>query len=38
VTVHVRRLRTKIEQDSADPRRIVTVWGSGYRYQPFVPA
>ncbi len=32
VTVHVRRLRTKIEVDPAAPKRIVTVWGSGYRY------
>jgi DNA-binding response OmpR family regulator len=34
VTVHVRRLREKIEVDSAAPRRIVTVWGVGYRYEP----
>ncbi|SCE92372.1 response regulator transcription factor [Micromonospora mirobrigensis] len=34
VTVHVRRLREKIEADPADPRRIVTVWGVGYRYEP----
>ncbi|GAB1639909.1 response regulator transcription factor [Krasilnikovia sp. MM14-A1259] len=34
VTVHVRRLREKIEQDPADPRRIRTVWGVGYRYDP----
>lgn len=32
VTVHVRRLREKIEMDAAKPRRIVTVWGVGYRY------
>jgi DNA-binding response OmpR family regulator len=32
VTVHVRRLREKIEADPADPKRIVTVWGVGYRY------
>jgi DNA-binding response OmpR family regulator len=32
VTVHVRRLREKIEIDPAKPRRIVTVWGVGYRY------
>jgi DNA-binding response OmpR family regulator len=32
VTVHVRRLREKIEADAAKPRRIVTVWGVGYRY------
>ncbi|BFU45508.1 response regulator transcription factor [Krasilnikovia sp. MM14-A1004] len=34
VTVHVRRLREKIEQDPAEPRRIRTVWGVGYRYDP----
>ncbi|MFY1698114.1 response regulator transcription factor [Solwaraspora sp. WMMA2101] len=34
VTVHVRRLREKIEPDPARPRRIVTVWGVGYRYEP----
>jgi DNA-binding response OmpR family regulator len=33
VTVHVRRLREKVEQDPATPRRIVTVWGVGYRYE-----
>ena len=34
VTVHVRRLREKVEADPADPRRIATVWGVGYRYDP----
>ncbi|MTD57627.1 response regulator transcription factor [Amycolatopsis pithecellobii] len=34
VTVHVRRLREKVEKDPAEPRRIVTVWGAGYRYDP----
>lgn len=34
VTVHVRRLREKIEVDPAQPRRVVTVFGVGYRYQP----
>ena len=33
VTVHMRRLREKIEDDPAVPRRIVTVWGVGYRYE-----
>ncbi|WP_315987067.1 response regulator transcription factor [Actinomadura sp. HBU206391] len=33
VTVHVRRLREKIEDDPTVPRRIVTVWGVGYRYE-----
>ena len=34
VTVHVRRLREKLEADPALPQRIVTVWGVGYRYEP----
>jgi two-component system, OmpR family, response regulator ResD len=34
VTVHVRRLRTKIEPDPERPRFIQTVWGVGYRFQP----
>ncbi|GAA2377734.1 DNA-binding response regulator [Catellatospora methionotrophica] len=34
VTVHVRRLREKIEPDPAMPQRIHTVWGVGYRYEP----
>ncbi|HWK15936.1 MAG TPA: response regulator transcription factor [Solirubrobacteraceae bacterium] len=34
VTVHVRRLRAKIEADPAQPRHIQTVWGVGYRFQP----
>jgi len=34
VTVHVRRLREKIEKDPAEPHRIRTVWGVGYRYDP----
>jgi DNA-binding response OmpR family regulator len=33
VTVHVRRLREKVEADPAEPRRILTVWGVGYRYE-----
>jgi DNA-binding response OmpR family regulator len=33
VTVHMRRLREKVEDDPARPRRIVTVWGVGYRYE-----
>ena len=32
VTVHVRRLREKIETTPAKPARIATVWGVGYRY------
>jgi DNA-binding response OmpR family regulator len=34
VTVHVRRLREKIEPVPAEPVRIVTVWGVGYRWEP----
>ena len=34
VTVHVRRLREKIEEDPSSPRRLVTVWGAGYRFEP----
>jgi DNA-binding response OmpR family regulator len=34
VTVHVRRLREKIEADPALPTRIATVWGVGYRWEP----
>jgi DNA-binding response OmpR family regulator len=31
--VHVRRLREKVEADPAAPKRILTVWGVGYRYE-----
>lgn len=34
VTVHIRRLRYKIERDPAEPRHLQTVWGVGYRFQP----
>ena len=34
VTVHVRRLREKVEPDPRAPRRLVTVWGVGYRWEP----
>ncbi len=38
VTVHVRRLREKIEDDAAHPLRLQTVFGVGYRYEYDQPA
>ena len=34
VTVHIRRLREKLERDPSRPRRLETVWGVGYRFRP----
>jgi DNA-binding response OmpR family regulator len=34
VTVHVRRLREKIEDEPSRPRHLETVWGVGYRFAP----
>ena len=34
VTVHVHRLREKVEDDPGEPRHLVTVWGVGYRFVP----
>jgi DNA-binding response OmpR family regulator len=34
VTVHIRRLREKIETDPSQPLRLQTVWGVGYRFEP----
>lgn len=34
VTVHVRRLRQKVEDAPGEPRWITTVWGVGYRFEP----
>lgn len=33
VTVHIRKIREKIEKSSADPTYIETVWGAGYRFK-----
>ncbi|MBX3010319.1 MAG: response regulator transcription factor [Caldilineaceae bacterium] len=34
VTVHVRRVREKVESDASHPRHIHTVWGVGYKFEP----
>ena len=34
VTVHVRRLREKLERDPSEPQHLKTVWGAGYRLDP----
>ena len=34
VTVHIRRIREKIEVDASKPRHITTAWGVGYRFEP----
>jgi DNA-binding response OmpR family regulator len=34
VTVHIRRLREKIEPDPSDPHHLITVWGVGYKFEP----
>jgi two-component system, OmpR family, response regulator ResD len=34
ITVHIRRLREKIEADPSNPRHLLTVWGAGYRFEP----
>lgn len=34
VTVHIRRLREKVEEDASTPEHLHTVWGVGYRFDP----
>lgn len=34
VTVHIRRLREKIEPDPSKPQHLLTVWGVGYKFEP----
>ena len=34
VTVHIRRLREKIERNSSEPEHLLTVWGVGYKFEP----
>ena len=34
VTVHIHRLREKLESDPTDPKRLITVWGVGYKFEP----
>ena len=33
LTVHVKWLREKIEDDPKNPKRLLTVWGTGYRFE-----
>ena len=34
VTVHIRKIRAKIEEDPKNPKYIKTVWGVGYKFDP----
>jgi DNA-binding response OmpR family regulator len=34
ITIHIRRLRQKIEPNAANPRYLKTVWGAGYTFEP----
>ena len=33
VTVHIKKIREKIEKDTAKPQYIETIWGVGYRFK-----
>ena len=33
VTVHIKKIREKIEQDTSNPEYIETIWGVGYRFR-----
>ena len=33
VTVHIKKIREKIEKDTANPQYIETIWGVGYRFK-----
>jgi len=33
LTVHIKRLRDRIEEDTRDPKHILTIWGIGYKYE-----
>ncbi len=33
ITVHIRKLRVKVEEDPQKPKHVVTVWGRGYRFE-----
>ena len=35
LTVHIKWLRQKIEDDPKNPKKIITVWGVGYKYESF---
>jgi DNA-binding response OmpR family regulator len=34
VTVHIRRVREKVEEEPSQPRHLITAWGAGYRFDP----